>query len=146
LEYKSKVEIDLDGGDVKITVLGDEQVFTFSSGLGSLILPEFFSLLSSFSSGKNSRGRLNSYGNSDYYIFVRDSARIRIEYVRHHPGGRDNYVFDLYKFVIAFEKAFNKLIKQFRKEGVIPLKNKELSHPLDQNVLDAFVEFVKKCT
>jgi hypothetical protein len=140
-EYISKVKIDLDCGDVQITVSGDEQVFTFSSGLGSVILPQFFTLLSSFSSGKNSRGRLNSYGNSDYYNFVKDSSRIRIEYVRHQPGGRDTYVFDLYKFVMAIDKAFSKLIKQLRREGVIPLKTEAIGHPLERNVLDAYKQF-----
>jgi hypothetical protein len=47
-EYNSKVIIDLNGGEVLITVSGDQQVFAFSSGLASVILPQFISLLTSF--------------------------------------------------------------------------------------------------
>ncbi len=36
------IDIDQDDGDVQITVSGDEQVFIFSSGLGSVILPQLF--------------------------------------------------------------------------------------------------------
>jgi hypothetical protein len=106
-----------------------------------VILPQLFSLLSSFYSEKDSRARLNSYGTSDYYNFVRDSARIRIDYVRHHSGGRDTFVFDIYKFVIAIDKAFSKLIRRLHREGVFPLKNDEIGHPLDRNVLDSFNQF-----
>jgi hypothetical protein len=141
LEYKCLVDIELEGGDVQITVSGDEQIFTLSSGLSPVILPQFFKLLSSFYTGENSRTRLDSYGNADYYNFVRDSARIRIEYVRHQPGGRDTFVFNLYKFVMAIDKAFNKLFKQLRREGIIPLKNEEFGHPLVENVIDAYNEF-----
>lgn len=140
-EYKCLADIELDGGDVQITVSGDKQVFTFSSGLSFVILPQFFALLSSFYSEKNSRSRLDCYGNANYYNFVRDSARIQIEYVRHHPGGRDTFVFNLYKFVMAIDKAFNKLFKQLRREGIIPLKNEEFGHPLGENVIHAYNEF-----
>jgi hypothetical protein len=140
-EYKCLADIELDSGDVQITVSGDEQVFTFSSSLGSVILPQFFKLLSSFYTGENSRTRLDSYGNADYYNFVRDSARILIEYVKHHPGGRATFVFNLYKFVIAIDKAFNKLFKQLRREGIIPLKNEEFGHPLAENVINAYNDF-----
>jgi hypothetical protein len=139
-EYKCLANIELDVGDVQITISGDEQVFTFSSGLGSVILPHFFKLLSSFYTEENSRTRLDSYGNGDYYNFVRDSSRIRIEYVRHHPGGRDTFIFNLYQFVMAIDKAFNKLFKQLHREGIIPLKNEEFSHPL-QDVINAYNDF-----
>ena len=64
-EYKCLTNIEIDVGDVQITVSGDEQAFTFSSGLGSVILPQFFKLLSSFYTEKNSRTRLDSYGNKE---------------------------------------------------------------------------------
>jgi ribosome-associated translation inhibitor RaiA len=140
-EYKCLADIDLVGGNVQISVSGDEQVFTFSSGLGSVIFSQFFKLLSFFYTGENSRTRLDSYGNADYYNFVRDSARIRIEYVRHHPGGRTTFVFNLYKFVTAIDKAFNKLFKQLHKEVNIPLKTEEFGHPLTENVLNPYNDF-----
>ena len=71
---------------------------------------------------------------------MRDSSRIRIEYVRHHPGGRDTFIFNLYQFVMAIDKAFNKLFKQLHREGIIPLKNEEFGHPL-QDVINAYNDF-----
>ncbi|MGG2027991.1 hypothetical protein AB1282_20020 [Gottfriedia sp. S16(2024)] len=139
--YKGLVEIDLEDGEVNITVSGDEQDFTFSSGLGSVILPQLFLELSSLYNGKSSRVRLSNYGNSDYYNFVRDSNKIRIEQINHQPGGRDIYSFNLYMFVSTIDKAFSKLLRHLHREGILALRFQDEAHPLCKNVLDKYNEF-----
>ncbi|WP_088011631.1 hypothetical protein [Gottfriedia acidiceleris] len=139
--YKGLVEIDLEYGEVNITVSGDQQVFTFTSGLGSVILPQLFLGLSSLYNGNSSRVRLSNYGNSDYYNFVRDSNKIRIDQIRHQPGGRDIYSFNLYMFVTAIDKAFSKLLRQLHREAILPLSFQDDVHPLCQSVIDKFNEF-----
>ncbi|MGG2028046.1 hypothetical protein AB1282_20305 [Gottfriedia sp. S16(2024)] len=139
--YKVLVDIDLENGDVQITVSGDYQVFNFISGLSSIILPQLFSELSSLYSGKSSRARLSNYGNGDYYNFIKDSNIIRIENIMKNSGVRNTYHFNLNQFVTAIDKAFSKHLRQLRKEGVLPLKFEEKGHPLEQNVIDKYNDF-----
>ncbi|WP_129692438.1 hypothetical protein [Gottfriedia acidiceleris] len=142
--YKGLVEIDLDDGEVNITVSGEQQDFTFTSDLGSVILPQLFLALSSLYNGKSSRVRLSNYCNSDYYNFVRNSNNIRIEQIKHQPGGRDFYSFNLYMFVSTIDKAFSKLLRHLHREGILPLRfqdEEDEAHPLCKNVLDKYNEF-----
>ncbi|MEM5003979.1 hypothetical protein WKH54_02880 [Priestia megaterium] len=136
--YKCVVNIDQEYGDIQINVSGDGQIFIFLSDLGSLILPQLFSELSSFYQEKTSRARLESYGNSDFYTLIRDSKKIRIEHVRHHPGGRDIYTFDLKNFVVAIDKGFNKALENLCDKNNFTLKSKEKFHPLGEDVVNAY--------
>ncbi|WP_205753863.1 hypothetical protein, partial [Gottfriedia acidiceleris] len=47
--------------------------------------------------------------------FVRNSNNIRIEHIRHQPGGRDISSYNLYMFVSTIDKAFSKLLRQLHR-------------------------------
>ena len=139
--YKCVVDIDQDDGDIQFTVTGDGQIFILSSGLGSVVLPQFFSGLSSFYLERTSRMRLESYGNSDFYNFIRDSKKIRIEHVRHHPGGRDIYNFNLEKFVTAIDRGFSKVLKNSHDKNKLTVISKEKHPPLGEDVVNAYQHY-----
>ena len=140
-DYNCSIDIEFSGGDIQITVSGDEQTFAFKSGLGFMILPDLFWVLASFYKEEESYAKLECYGNRDYYNFVSDGTSIRIERVGHYPEGTDVYVFNLYKYVTAIDKAFGLYLKQLHREGILQLQIEEMGNPLGPNVMDAYNEF-----
>ncbi|MDQ0242944.1 hypothetical protein J2S09_000480 [Bacillus fengqiuensis] len=141
LNYDCFVDIELEVGDVEVTVSGDEQILRISTGLAAMALPLFFSHLISFYKYEESKVKLENYGNGDYYLFIRDSNHIRIENVRRRPGRREIYTFDFYKFVSAIDQGFKRYFRKMRADGLLPLQQEDDFHPLSKEVLEAYSNF-----
>jgi len=138
------VTIDLDGGDGEIIVSDRKQTLIISIGLSAITLRNFFSDLSDLYTYKKTKFKLEHYGSSDYYLFVRDSNMIRIEEVR-KPGGRDVYKFNLRDFLHTFERGFQKFFEKLKKDGMLPLDDgmDDFMYPVNKDVTDPFNSFSK---
>jgi len=139
---KCSVNIEIDGGDGEFIILDKDKTLTINIGLAAITLPNFFSDLIALSLGKQTKFKLENYGNSDYYLFVRDSNRIRIEEVR-KPGGRDTYIFNFFDFLLVLEKGFNKFFAKLQRDGVLPLSDDkdEFMCPINEDVINSFNRF-----
>jgi len=115
-----------------------------SIGLAAITLRNFFSDLNALYTYKKTKFKLEHYGSSDYYLFVRDSNVIRIEEVR-KPGGRYIYKFNLMDFLLTFEKGFQKFFAKLRKDGVLPLNHDKdnFMYPVNKDVTNSFDIFSK---
>ncbi|MDU9690857.1 hypothetical protein O0Q50_06735 [Priestia aryabhattai] len=67
---KCSVNIKIDGGDGEFIILDKDKTLTINIGLAAISLPNFFSNLIALSSGKQTKFKLEHYGNSDYYLFI----------------------------------------------------------------------------
>ncbi len=56
------MDVNLDGGNVKIIISGEDQTFSFISGVGCIGLPQFSGVFSDFYRGKSGKARLDNYG------------------------------------------------------------------------------------
>ncbi|MEH6966404.1 hypothetical protein V7195_18670 [Priestia megaterium] len=141
---KCSVDIEIDGGDGEFIIADKDKSLTINIGLAAITLPNLFSNLISLSSGKQTKFKLEQYGSGDYYLFVRDSNRIRIEEVR-KPGGRDTYVFNFFEFLLVLEKGFDKFFAKLRRDGVLPLSDDkdEFMCPINEDVINSFNHFSK---
>jgi len=141
---KCSVDIEIDGGDGEFIILDKDKSLTINIGLAAITLPNLFSNLIALSSGKQTKFKLEHYGSGDYYLFVRDSNRIRIEEVR-KPGGRDTYVFNFFDFLLILEKGFDKFFAKLRRDGVLPLSDDkdEFMCPINEEVINSFNRFSK---
>ena len=88
-----------------------------------------------------SEAKIDCDGNFDYYIFSSDGTRLFIEYNGHYPEGIFKYEFNLKDYISAVCIGFQEHLQQLEKEGILPLKNQEFTHPLGDDVLNAFVDF-----
>ena len=140
-DYECLANVKLSGGDVWITVSGDEQTFIFSSGLGFVILPNLFSVLTTFYKGESRSAKLDCHGNFDYYNFTIDRTNIRIEHIGHYPEGKTLYTFNLYKYLVAVDKGFREYLEKLHREGILPLQFEEIGHPLGKGVMEAYQKF-----
>jgi len=138
------VTINLDGGDGEIIVSDKNQTLIISIGLAAITLRNFFSDLNALYTYKKTKFKLEHYGSTDYYLFVRDSNVIRIEEVR-KPGGRYIYKFNLMDFLLTFEKGFQKFFAKLRNEGVLPLNHNkdDYMYPVNKDVTNSFDKFSK---
>ena len=140
--YRCFVEIKFSGGDVAIEVDGDGQKFRFLSGIGFVALPNFFFVLSSFYKGELNDAQLDCYGNADLYNFSSDGKNIQIQHISHYTEEESyTYSFDLRQYAMAVDKGFSEYLQKLHREGLLPLKHEDMSHPLNEKVLKAYNEF-----
>ena len=139
--YKCFIDIRFSGGDIQFDVSSDTQLFSFKSGIGFVAIPHFLSTLSSLYKGEINKAQLVCHGNFDYYKFSSDGATLFIEHIGHYPEGIFKYQFKLKEYIEAIDIGFKKYLQQLEKEGILPLKNQKIGHPLNDDVLNAFYNF-----
>lgn len=140
--YNCFVEIKFSGGDVAIEVDGDGQKFRFLSGVGFVALPNFFFVLSNFYKSELNEALLDCYGNADYYSFSTDGKNMQINHISHYTEEEIyTYIFDLSQYVMAVDKGFSEYLQKLHEEGLLPLKNEDMSHPLSEKVVKAYSKF-----
>ena len=88
-----------------------------------------------------SEANIHCEGNFDYYIFSSYGTRLFIEHNGHYPEGIFKYEFNLKEYISAVCIGFQEYLQQLEKEGILHLKNQDFSHPLCDDVLNAFDDF-----
>jgi len=71
-----------------------------------------------------------------------DGKNIRITHLSHYTEEDIyTYVFDLRQYVMAVDKGFSEYLQKLHGEGLFPLKQEDMSHPLNEKVLEAYNKF-----
>ena len=142
--YKSNVKINFRGGDVRVEVSDGKETFSFMSGIGSMALPEFFDTLSKLYKGDLTKEKLYCHGNGEFYNYSTDGIELTIEHVDDYYGQYDTvtYQFDLKKYMEAVDVGFTDYLYKLEQSGeIIPLKERNQFHPLNEEVLSYFYKF-----
>lgn len=137
--YQSYFDIDFESGDVRIEVVGDDQVINFKFMIGFFSLPCFFGTISSLWMGETKKDELDGFGfDFDYYFSV-ENGYLLIK----HRGFDDisNYKFSFKRFVEAIDKGFSEYLEEQHSKGIYPLKMDEYTHPLSEDVIHNYVLF-----
>lgn len=124
LIYDSSVDIS-DGGDVEITVLGDNQKFIFVSGLADLIVPRLFSNLISFGLREIHSFELEGYEFIIHYKFYRQRSNIEVSSKR-KTGNIEYFSFNTSKFLEAIQRGVKKYLRNQRMRGELDIDDETL--------------------
>jgi DNA-dependent RNA polymerase auxiliary subunit epsilon len=114
LLYTSYLEIS-DCGDVKMIIRDDKQEFEFITGVKDVVLPSFFSNLTSFIKGEIHSFSVDGYDTMTQYKFSRNGNRINILFKKRHT--LKDYEFNVELFMKAIQKAFKAYFRQQRLGG-----------------------------
>lgn len=143
-DYKCKVKINFNSGDVCIDVSDDKETFSYISGLGSSALAHFFGTLSEFYEGEITTDKLYCHGTGEFYIFNTDGTNLTIEHVDDYYDQYDVvvYNFNLRNYMEAVYISFTDYLNMLeQKRKLIPLKERDDLHPLNEVVINNFNRF-----
>lgn len=141
-DYRCDISINFTNGDVKIKISGNEQEFSFVSGLGFMALPEFFLALSNLYIKEVTRSKLEYYGNYDYYYFFSDGTSLQVEHINPYTDDILYYIFNLQQYVMSVDKGFSEYLQHHQVEVNLPFnKEDDRLNPLGKTVIKFYKEF-----